>query len=682
MRAMAKRTRKSKAAVKSKPAPKSKRELRSKAKSKAKPEAATAKTPATDPKAAEAKTPDAKPAKPTTTISAVEMGARQREISVSEFFTKNRHLLGFDNPRKALLTCVKEAVDNALDAAEEAGILPDVLVNVEVAVADGAPPPPPSQATRFRVTVIDNGPGIVRQQIPPIFAKLLYGSKFHRLRMSRGQQGIGISAAGMYAQLTTGKPVQIISRTGARAAAHYFEVQIDTKKNEPRIVENKKIDWEHQRGTQVALEIDGRYQKGRASVDEYLEQVAIANPHVQLVYRTPEAETREYPRTIQELPPQPKEIKPHPYGIEFGILLRMLHDTRSRTLAGFLAADFSRVSSAVAQQICGTAKLSPNAKPRNVHGVDAEALYKAIQSTKIMAPPSNCISPIGEKAILHGLYKQIKGDFYTAVTRPPAVYRGNPFIIEAGLAFGRGPDQAAQTPEAPAVPLAEGEQQDDDNELARVIRYANRVPLLYQQSACATFKSVLETTWRNYGVVQSRGALPAGPMVVFVHMASVWVPFTSESKEAIADYDEIRKEIRLALQECGRRLGVFLRKRERAKGEFRRRNIFELYIEEVVEACARLKGGKLSKEKLRDQLQKIALKRTGGAKTDEILGHESGPEGLPHSIIVTPEGTEGEAPVPPGAEPSNGGPPEEPTPTKETTKAAKRKSKPSKRKKR
>src|SRR5437879_3589131 len=186
MRAMAKRT--SKAAVKSKPAPKSKPELKSKAKSKVKPEAATVKTPAADPKAAEAKTPDAKPAKPITTTSAVEMGARQREISVSEFFTKNRHLLGFDNPRKALLTCVKEAVDNALDAAEEAGILPDVLVNVEVAAANGAPPPPPSQATRFRVTVIDNGPGIVRQQIPPIFAKLLYGSRFHRLRLSRGQQ--------------------------------------------------------------------------------------------------------------------------------------------------------------------------------------------------------------------------------------------------------------------------------------------------------------------------------------------------------------------------------------------------------------------------------------------------------------------------------------------------------------
>jgi DNA topoisomerase-6 subunit B len=580
-------------------------------------------------------------------VSAVEMGARQREISVSEFFTKNRHLLGFDNPRKALLTCVKEAVDNALDAAEEAGILPDVVVTLEVAGNGSAPPA--SQATRFRVTVADNGPGIVRQQIPPIFAKLLYGSKFHRLRMSRGQQGIGISAAGMYAQLTTGKPVQIISRTSARAAANFFEVSIDTKKNEPRIFESKKIDWAHPRGTQVTLEIDGRYQKGRASVDEYLEQVAIANPHVQLVYHTPEGETREYPRTIQALPPQPKEIKPHPYGIEFGVLLRMLHDTKSHSLTGFLAADFSRVSPAVAQEICKTAKLSADARPRNIHGEDAEALYKAIQTTRIMAPPSNCISPIGETAILHGLYKQIKGDFYTAVTRPPSVYRGNPFIIEAGLAFGRGPEQAAAPVEAPSAPLAEGEAHDDDAELARVIRYANRVPLLYQQSACATFKAVLETAWRNYGIAQSRGALPAGPMVVFVHMASVWVPFTSESKEAIADYDEIRKEIKLALQECGRRLGVFLRRRERAKSEFRRRNIFELYIEEVVEACARLKGGRLAKEKLKSQLQKIAARRTGGARTDEILGHDGGPEGLPHSIIVTAEGTEGEAPALPGA---------------------------------
>ncbi len=577
--------------------------------------------------------------------SAVEMGARQREISVSEFFTKNRHLLGFDNPRKALLTCVKEAVDNALDACEEAGILPDVVVKVEVA-ANGEAPPPASQASRFRITVADNGPGIVRQQIPPIFAKLLYGSKFHRLRMSRGQQGIGISAAGMYGQLTTGKPVQIISRTSPKTPAHFFEVQIDTKKNEPLILEKKQIDWDSPRGTQVTLEVEGRYQKGRASVDEYVEQTIIANPHVELTYHTPEGETRKYPRTYPELPPSPREIKPHPYGIELGMLLKMLQDTKSHWLSGFLSGDFSRVSPALAEEICKTAGLSPRARPRDVLGQAAEALYKAIQATKIMAPPTNCLSPIGERAILAGLYQQIKGDFYTAVSRPPAVYRGNPFVIEAGLAYGQGPGQAQQSREKKSVPLAEGEGEPDERELARVIRYANRVPLLYQQSACAIYKAVLDTTWRNYGVAQSRGAVPAGPMAIFVHMASVWVPFTSESKEAIADYDEIRKEITLALRECGRRLGAFLRRRERAHSEDRRRNIFELYIEEVVESCNRLKGGRLAVAKLREQLQTIALRRTGGEKTDGVLGKNGGgPEGLPHSIIVTPEGVEGDVPV-------------------------------------
>jgi DNA topoisomerase-6 subunit B len=297
--------------------------------------------------------------------------------------------------------------------------------------------------------------------------------------------------------------------------------------------------------------------------------------------------------------------------------------------------------------------VSPRARPRDVHGEAAEKLYKTIQVTKIMAPPTNCLSPIGERAILSGLYQQIKGDFYTAVSRPPAVYRGNPFVIEAGLAYGRGPEQAQATAqEKKSMPLAEGEAQTNDHELARVIRYANRVPLLYQQSACASFKAVVDTGWRNYGVAQSRGAVPAGPMVIFVHMASVWVPFTSESKEAIADYDEIRKEITLALRECGRRLGAFLRRRERAHSEHRRRNIFALYIEEVVDSCHRLKGGALPTARLKEQLHRMALKRTGGEKTDELLGtNGSGPEGLPHSIIVTADGVEGEVPV---ALPTNG----------------------------
>lgn len=366
---------------------------------------------------------------------------------------------------------------------------------------------------------------------------------------------------------------------------------------------------------------------------------------MKLIYRTPEGETKEYARAYHELPPSPKEIKPHPYGIEFGMLLKMLQEAKSPTLSGFLSSDFCRVTPALADEMCKTAKVSSKAKPRDIRGTIAETLYHTIQATKIMAPPTNCLSPIGEKAILSGLYRQIKGEFYTAVSRPPSVYRGNPFIIEAGLAFGKAPDSETK-PEKAAQPLAEGEQEEGDSELARVIRYANRVPLLYQQSACAIFKAVLATTWRNYGISQSRGALPSGPMVIFVHIASVWVPFTSESKEAIAEYDEIHKEITLAIRECGRRLGLFLRRRERAASEFRRRNIFELYIEEVVAACNRLKGGKLPTEKLKVQLQKIASSRTGGIKTDETLGKTgAGPEGLPHSIIVTAEGIDGDAPL-------------------------------------
>ena len=580
-------------------------------------------------------------------VSAEDLAKKQREISVSEFFAKNRHLLGFDNPRKALLTAVKEAVDNSLDACEEARILPEIEVKIEVAGAAASAELSVFQAERFTITVVDNGPGIVREQIARIFAKLLYGSKFHRLRMSRGQQGIGISAAGLYGQLTTGKPVKVISRIGEKKSARYVEITIDTAKNEPRVLADREVEWDRPHGTSVSIELEGRYQKGRSSVDEFLEQTSVANPHARIVYVNPEGRKAVFERTVGELPVAPREIKPHPYGIELGVLLKMVQDTKSHWLCGFLSGDFSRVSPKVAQEICVKAGLKPQMKPRQVIGEAAEKLYKAIRQTPIMNPPTDCLSPIGEKAILAGLVKQIKGDFYTAVSRKPAVYRGNPFAIEVGLAFGTG--QAAMVQSAveqeDAVPLAEGEEKDGEGQtqMARVMRFANRVPLLYQPGACAITKSVVETSWRNYGLTQSRGALPQGPLVILVHMASVWVPFTSESKEAVADYDEIRKEIRLAMNEAGRRLASFVRKRDRAQMEFNRRNVFEAYIEEVADACKRLKKGKLDSEKLKKQLQMIAKVITGGEKTDEILKKdkkEAAPVGE-STIIITPEGTQG-----------------------------------------
>jgi DNA topoisomerase-6 subunit B len=620
--------------------------------------------------------------------TAESMAAKQRDISVSEFFAKNRHLLGFDNPRKALLTTVKEAVDNSLDACEEAGIVPEIWVVIEA-----------TGKNRFKVSVQDNGPGIVKKQIPLIFGKLLYGSKFHRLRMSRGQQGIGISAAGMYGMLTTGKPVKIISKISPKKPAHYFELQIDTKRNMPEIINGKGegvdldarkfhddlakhgIDWvthynigegkepqEVKSGTRVTIELEGRFIRGRGSVDEYLEQTAIANPHVTLHYKDVEGNEATYRRSTTDMPPEPKEIKPHPYGVELGRLVTMLKDTHAGTISAFMTESFSRVSSGVARKLCEVAKISTRMNPKKVGRQEADALYQAIQTTRISSPATDCLVPIGEPLILKGLHQVVPGEFYCAATRPPAVYRGNPFLIEVGLAYG-GVSQAQKvslealtellsesdartlrqflmntfdgigseasdkilteakmgTRQSPAklkkeeiaqlhaamrnVNLSEGQSM-------QVLRYANRVPLQFQAAACAITQSVISNNWRSYGLSQSRGNLPQGPVTVMVHMASVWVPFTSESKEAIAGYPEIQKELRLGLQAVGRKLGMYLNRRQRVKQEGERRSIFLRYLREVATAVSDIQEfSEKKKSALYERLLHVAKRKTTEADT-------------------------------------------------------------------
>lgn len=554
--------------------------------------------------------------------TAETMAGKQRDISVSEFFSKNRHLLGFDNPRKALLTTVKEAVDNALDACEEAGILPDIEVLIEELVA----PPSASKPGRYAVTITDNGPGIVRKQVENIFGRLLYGSKFHRMKMSRGQQGIGISAAGMYGLMTTGKPMVITTKPGKRKAAHHLELAMDTTKNKPEVTIDVETDdfppTSSGTGTRVRIEMEARYQRGKTSVEAYLEQTAIANPHAQITFIPPEkaaggpaleveetstelshttelADRYVFPRAVEELPPETEEIKPHPYGVELGNFLRMLKSTSEKQLTGFFKNEFSRVPPAIVKDITGKASvkggktLTGQTYVSTVDHDAAERLYRALQDSKLRAPPTDCLAPIGVRQMLSGLLKGVKAEFYAASTRDPAVYRGNPFQIEAAIAFG-------------------GDLPGDES--ARVIRFANRVPLLYQQSACSSFKAVVETGWKNYSLSQPRGALPVGPMVIMVHMASVWVPFTSESKEAIADYDEIRKEMRLALQECGRKLGTYLRRRQKMRREGQRRDVFARYIAEIARSTAALTGE--DEGRLLDALLEQAQARTAIADAE------------------------------------------------------------------
>ncbi len=507
-------------------------------------------------------------------IKAEELALKQREISVSEFFTKNRHLLGFDSPAKAILMAVKECVDNSLDATEEMRVLPDIYVEVKQL-----------SENRLKIIIEDNGPGIVKEQIPRVFAKLLYGSKFHSLSQKRGQQGIGVSAAVLYSQLTTGKPAVITSKIGLKQKAHHYWLHIDTVKNEPEIVKEESFDWGKDHGTKVELELEGKYQKGKQSVDEYLKQVAIVNPHAKIIYINPLNEKVEYHRVTNEMPAEAQEIKPHPYGIELGILIKMLKSTESRTLSSFLQNDFSRISTVTVKEICNKANLDIKLKPEELTLQQSEILYKSIQNTKIIAPPTNCISPIGEELLIKGLKKEINADFYTAVSRSPVVYRGRPFAIEVSCAYGGDLNKETQV---------------------RLMRFANRVPLLYQQGACAITEAVQDTNWRPYGLQQSTGSLPYGPLVLVVHMASVWVPFTSESKDAIAHYEEIIKEIKLGLQECGRRLGIFIRKNVKAKEQKEKIDLFTKYIPELANSLSSLTGEK--PKILEEELTKILNK--------------------------------------------------------------------------
>jgi DNA topoisomerase-6 subunit B len=518
--------------------------------------------------------------------SAKELAKKLKEISVAEFFEKNRHLLGYDNPTKALLTVVKETVDNSIDACEEAGILPDVKVEIKQLGEN-----------KFRLRVEDNGPGIVEEKLPLAFGKLLYGSKFHRLRQARGTQGIGVSGTILYSQLTTGKPVKLISSIGKSITE--LILMIDVVKNEPHIISSKRHkNPDKWHGIKIEMELEGRYIEKGQSVPEYLKQTAIMNPYAKIIYKGPNGSKETFSRATHKLPPLPKEIKPHPYGVELGILRRMAKMTKEKDIKKFLKKEFSRIGYTSAKQIFKLAKIDPKKKPRNLTHDDIAKLHKAMQEIKLIAPPTDCLSQIGEELIEKGLKKEIEGEFFVAITRTPTVYRGRPFAVEVGIAYGG---------------------KLNPHNKASLFRFANKVPLMYHKGDCAITRAVQQTDWRRYGLQQSSGSLPIGPLAVLVHFASVWVPFTSEGKQAIAGYPEIMKEIKLALQDAGRKLRIYISRRRKRHELQQRKNLFEKYIPEVAIALSKISD--VPEGKIKKGLEDL-LKR--GTKNGENEENEAG----------------------------------------------------------
>ena len=491
---------------------------------------------------------------------AENIASKQKQISISEFFEKNKHFLGFDTLQRAVITAVKEAVDNSLDACEEARILPTIKVDIKKLKADN-----------LQLICQDYGPGIPRNSVENVFGKFLLGSRFHAIRQTRGQQGIGITGVVMYSQLTTGSKTHVISKIKSDSSAVHVDLGLDTRKNKATKSNEIRDVWfedgeEVVSGLKIKTVMKAKYQRGRQSVHQYLRMTSIVNPHatIQLIVRDVDGEIIDqghWIRTTEKLPRVVEEIKPHPHGIHLGQLQRMLKEADERKLTSFLRHNFSGVSMRAAKEILGKAELDEGRTPVRIKADEAQALLDSFQEVKLLAPPIDCLSPIEEILIKKGLSKAIDSRFASTVTRKPAVSQGNPFQIEVGLVFGG--DLAADGP-------------------VEVLRFANRVPLMYQQGGCLMTKALESVNWKQYGLEHPGGkGLPKGPAAVLIHLASTNVQFTSEAKEAVSDNVEVHEEIRKAMLEVGRGLKNHLKKSKQRKKAQEKFDLINIILPEI-----------------------------------------------------------------------------------------------------
>ena len=486
-----------------------------------------------------------------------------QQASISEFFEKNKHFLGFDTLPRSIITAVKEAVDNSLDAAEEHRILPNI--SIEIHKVKG-------KKDELRLISQDNGPGIPQKAISKVFGSLLFGSRFHTIRQTRGQQGIGITGVVMYSQLTTGKPTAVISKIGKEAGAVRVNVGLDTKKNKAIISNEKRfsmdeadeakgLHWIGDHGIRIETRMKAKYQRGKQSVHQYLKMTSIVNPHASIDFIAYDEDgavldEASWPRVTDELPRPVKDIKPHPHGLEIGTLQRLLRDASAPSEGGgartplryFLRNTFSAMSNSRCEEVISLAGLDATRKPASLKPDDVNSLLAAFSKVRLPSPPTDCLSPIEDLLIKKGLSKAIDSRFVSTVTREPRVTNGNPFQVEVGLIFGG--DLPGDQP-------------------IQVLRFANRVPLMYQQGGCLLTKALESVDWKRYGLDHPGGrGIPKGPAAVLIHLASTNVQFTSEAKEALSDNVDVFDEIRLAMLEVGRGLRNHLKKqKQKAKAQ-------------------------------------------------------------------------------------------------------------------
>lgn len=518
--------------------------------------------------------------------------------SIAKYFSENLQQVGFSSPLKATLTTLKEAVDNALDACEEAGILPELEIKVEKLGVGSS-----KNSDLLLLSVQDNGPGIPDEYLPSVFGEYLASSKFGRGKCTRGQQGIGISAATTWAQMTTNQGALVTTKLEDRENATQVTVDVDFRQNKGVLRDKKEVTFPHKHGTRVEFKLDGKLQSnGEAGLVNYIMGTALMNPHAKISFQVNNDEKMEFDRVSNDCPVVPESTEPHPHTMKLGELSSFVRHFEDKDLGFVLRTKFSRITHNALSEESYLPEDFDREKFKKFQSIlkqkisdlsndDLSLAYNVISNLKLMGPSTKSVISVGEKAISKSVERLGVVDFFSVVSRNPTVCDFKPVQVE--------------------VAVARLENGVDGDESVQVLRFANRVPLQFDKSACAIVKAIESVNWKSYGMEQSKDSLPRGNYIFAVSITSPFLKFKNASKETIDASDELVQEIRLALIQCGQKLSKFIRKEDKDKETELNSQYIEQFAPVLIEYLARIAGASdAQKKRASTGLQKILGRKT------------------------------------------------------------------------
>ena len=511
-----------------------------------------------------------------------------QRLTPSQFFRKNKQMLGFTGKIRSLTIVFHELITNSFDACEEAGILPDI--DIELKRVD---------KEHYILRHKDNGPGIPEDYVMQVYCMMFAGSKFRNIQ-SRGQQGLGCSGCVLLSQMTTGKPARVIScyKEGDEIKGVKMKFQMDVENNRGILMEREDYPAE-QTGVCIELQFkDVSYSLAEQGAFEYIRRTMIGNPHAKITFRDPTGHKYIFKRAADVVPVQPKEVLPHPKGVSADDLMTMAKNTDSRRYKSMMTSSMSRMSNKRVDEIAQLTGIDMNKRPKDMTFPEAEAIVQCFKKMKFMAPPTDGLIPIGSEQIEKGMKQILKPEFVATITRKPVTYAGGvSFIIEAGLAYGGDAGRVVK-----------------EQRKSEIMRFANRVPLTFDAGSCAITEALKSIDWKRYGLRDMDNT----PLTLFVNIISTQVPYLSTGKQSVSPEPEIVHEIRQSTMKLARKLQKHLRAKRAAKEKEKRSKVFEEYVPVIIEEAAKL--GETGVPEYQDILVKVtkrALAELLGEKVEE-----------------------------------------------------------------